>query len=104
MSVEPREVDPLITDANPGMRPPSSVPVQVDLVLARASLFIEIVAYIAMGVTQNVWVFIGGGILASFGGGFGPAIQSIAIELYDQRGETESGRLFGALSVVTALR
>lgn len=49
-------------------------------------------------------------MLASFGGGFGPAAQSLSLELYNSRaralgeigeGEVaESGRLFGATSVI----
>lgn len=44
------------------------------------------------------------GMLGAFGGGFAPAIQSVALEIYTQRGGTEAGRLFGALSVLQALR
>lgn len=52
----------------------------------------------------NPVAFTAFGMLGSFGSGFGPAIQSVALEMYTQRGGTEAGRLFGALSVVQALR
>jgi len=34
---------------------------------------------------------------------FSPAVQSVALALYVQQGNKESGRLFGALSVLQAL-
>ena len=44
------------------------------------------------------------GMLGSLGAGFSPATQSVMLALYARRGGTEIGRLFGALSVVQALR
>lgn len=38
------------------------------------------------------------------GVGFSPAIQSVAMGVYTQQGGTELGKLFGALSVMSALR
>ncbi len=41
-------------------------------------------------------------MFASFGGGFNPAVQALALELFSRRaggsGEGANGRLFGALS------
>ncbi|KAF9061927.1 major facilitator superfamily domain-containing protein [Rhodocollybia butyracea] len=74
-----------------------------DLGLARVSMLIEVTAYILMGTTTSPLAFTVFGMLASLGGGFGPAIQSVALELYAQRGGTETGRLFGAMGVMQAL-
>ncbi|KAK0459815.1 uncharacterized protein EV420DRAFT_1641998 [Desarmillaria tabescens] len=74
-----------------------------DLGLARVSLFIDIVSYALLGSTASPLIFTLSSMLGSMGTGFSPAIQSVALELYTQRGGTESGRLFGALSVIQAL-
>ena len=52
-------------------------------------------------------------VIAAFGGGFGPAAQALALELYNSRakmlgeveedGTAEAGNLFGAMSVVQAM-
>ncbi len=75
-----------------------------DLGLARVSLFIDIISYALLGFTTSPLVFTLSSMLGSMGTGFSPAVQSVALELYTQRGGTESGRLFGALSVIQALR
>ncbi|KAK0210839.1 major facilitator superfamily domain-containing protein [Desarmillaria ectypa] len=74
-----------------------------DLGLARVSLFIDIVSYVLLGSTTNPLIFTLSSMLGSMGTGFSPAVQSVALELYTQRGGTESGRLFGALSAIQAL-
>lgn len=74
-----------------------------DLGLARVSLFIDIISYALLGFTTSPLVFTLSSMLGSMGTGFSPAVQSVALELYTQRGGTESGRLFGALSVIQAL-
>ncbi|KAJ3819974.1 major facilitator superfamily domain-containing protein [Lentinula raphanica] len=74
-----------------------------DLGLARVSLSIEIVAYLFMALATTPLAFAVFGMLGSFGSGFSPAIQSVALEMYMERGGTENGKLFGALSVVQAL-
>lgn len=57
--------------------------------------------------------FVGFSVFVSFGGGFGPATQSLALELYNARSRmlghvaeneaAEAGKLFGALSVLQAM-
>ena len=42
--------------------------------------------------------------LGALGMGFAPAVQSVALTLYHRRGERDTGKLFGAMSVVQALR
>ncbi|THU77812.1 MFS general substrate transporter [Dendrothele bispora CBS 962.96] len=74
-----------------------------DLKIARASLFVEVIAHGFMGFATNSVSFLLFGMLGSLGTGFSPAIQSVTVELYNRRGGTESGKLFGALSVVQAL-
>jgi len=41
--------------------------------------------------------------MGSLGGGFSPAVHSVALELYSRKGGKETGKLFGALSVLHAL-
>ncbi|KAJ7172296.1 major facilitator superfamily domain-containing protein [Mycena filopes] len=76
-----------------------------DLWLARISLGIEVIAYTAMPFANTGLAFTGLTIMSSFGSGFSPAVQSFALELYTRKvGATvESGKLFGALSVIQAL-
>ncbi|KAJ3895723.1 major facilitator superfamily domain-containing protein [Lentinula edodes] len=82
------------------MEPHSSA---FDLGLARVSLSVEILSYLFMGLVTTPLAFTLFGMLGAFGGGFSPALQSVALEMYTARGGTESGKLFGALSVVQAL-
>ncbi|KIK57642.1 hypothetical protein GYMLUDRAFT_45806 [Collybiopsis luxurians FD-317 M1] len=74
-----------------------------DLGLARFSLLVEIIAFILMGVIAHPIAFTTSAMLGSLGSGLSPALQSVALEIYNQRGGAESGRLFGALSVIQAL-
>ena len=40
----------------------------------------------------------------ALGMGFGPAVHAVALALYNRRGGRDSGKLFGAMSVVQAIR
>lgn len=74
-----------------------------DLNLARASLLGDIVSYASMGLTQSPLLF---GLSSGFGAlgvGFNPAVQSVALALYARRGGIETGKLFGALSLIQAI-
>ena len=75
-----------------------------DLNLARGSLFVDMICFTLLGLAPTPIAFVLFTLLASFDGGFAPALQSVALELYSRRGEKETGRLFGALSVLQALR
>ena len=75
-----------------------------DLNLARASLLVHIVAYFLMGLAQSPTLFAISGTLNSLGTGFSPAAQSVALALYAKRGGVETGRLFGALSLIQVIR
>jgi hypothetical protein len=74
-----------------------------DLGLARVSLFFYMLTYICMSLTTTPKAFTIFGMSNALGDGFSPAVQSVALELYLRQGGTESGRLFGALSVIQAL-
>jgi hypothetical protein len=53
-------------------------------------------------------IYVAFATLISMGAGLSPALQSVALEMYTQKyggdGTVESGKLFGAMSVVQALR
>ncbi|KAF5373858.1 hypothetical protein D9758_000672 [Tetrapyrgos nigripes] len=74
-----------------------------DLGIARASLVVEVFAHGCMGLATHSIPFLLFGMLGSLGSGFSPAVQSVTVELYSHRGGDESGKLFGALSVIQAL-
>ena len=74
-----------------------------DLALARVSLSVDIVSYVLLVSIPTAVAFTLGTVVGSMGSGFSPAVQSVALGLYRRRGGTESGKLFGALSVVQAL-
>lgn len=76
---------------------------QFDLNLARFAVLLDVVSYSLMGFANSGLLFTVFTLLSSLGAGFSPAVQSVALELYSRRGETETGKLFGALSVANAL-
>ena len=67
------------------------------------SLAIEVLSYASIPFAPNALWFTAATMVGAFGTGFGPAIQSVALGLYTLRGGTESGKLFGAMSVVQSL-
>ncbi len=75
-----------------------------DLMLARASLAVDSVTYLLLAIAPNGLLFAASSCLGALGMGFGPAVQSVALTLYNRRGGRDSGKLFGAMSVVQALR
>jgi len=74
-----------------------------DLNLARASLLFSIVSNAVMGLAQSPILFAFSGIFGAMGAGFSPAAQSVALALYAKRGGVETGRLFGAISLIEAI-
>nr|VWO98059.1 Calcium dependent mitochondrial carrier protein [Ganoderma boninense] len=74
-----------------------------DLKVAKVSVGIEVLVYMLMVFSTSGLMFAGVATLGAFGMGFGPAIQSVALTLYNRRGGKDSGRLFGAMSVVQSL-
>ena len=76
---------------------------RLDLNTARVSLVIELTAYAMMATAKTGTLFTVYTALGSFGAGFTPAVQSLALGIYAGRGGEETGKLFGGLSVVQAL-
>jgi hypothetical protein len=74
-----------------------------DLGLARISLIIEMVGFTCVALALTPLAFTVAGMLGSMGAGFSPANQAVALALYTKRGGMETGRLFGALSVLQSL-
>ena len=77
-----------------------------DLALARVSIFIELIGYIGMAFAMSSVSWSTASVLRAFGGGFGPGTQSVALALYESGPNQgiETGKLFGGLSVIRALR
>ncbi|KAF9246164.1 major facilitator superfamily domain-containing protein [Melanogaster broomeanus] len=73
-----------------------------DLALARVSLVLELISFLIMAVAATGALFTFGTMIGSFGAGFSPAVQALALEIYAKRGRGE-GKLFGALSVIQSL-
>lgn len=89
-------------------KPPRHTPA-FDLAIAQASLLLEVVCYGLVPVLAHVrWnepIYAFLTVFASCGAGFGPAIQALAVDIYTRhRDASETGRLFGVLGVVQAVR
>jgi hypothetical protein len=67
------------------------------------SLFVDVASATLLVSAPTAIMFTVATTVGSMGAGFSPAIQSVALGLYRRKGGTESGKLFGALSVVQAL-
>jgi len=74
-----------------------------DMTLARVSMAMEAIAYGAMGLSSSGLPFVVSSVFLWLGSAVNPAVQCVALAVYKRNGGTESGRLFGALSVVQAL-
>ena len=75
-----------------------------DYYLALFSLLVELASYIAMLISNSPVSWTAATIIGSFASGYGPAMKSVALALYE-RGPyqgIETGRLFGALGVADA--
>ncbi|KIY43476.1 MFS general substrate transporter [Fistulina hepatica ATCC 64428] len=71
-----------------------------DLGIAKVSLVIDTCAYILLCMVPTPMVFVGASVMSATGAGFGAAVQSVALDLYVRNGGTETGKLFGAMSVM----
>jgi hypothetical protein len=74
-----------------------------ELIVVRVSILVEIIAYSLMGTATTGTAYASATVLAALGVGFSPALQTVALAMYARKGGSETGRLFGALSVVQAL-
>ncbi|CAK5272811.1 unnamed protein product [Mycena citricolor] len=97
------EREPLL---HPGKLVPSAA--AVDMQLARASALVEIFICAMLPWAPSGVIFIAILSFGCLGSGFGPAIHSVALELFSHKvgketAAVESGKLFGALGVGQAL-
>jgi hypothetical protein len=93
-------------DANPTPAPAprhTDRTLAFDFGIARISLVIEAISYALVPFAPGGLAYTGITMVGAFGAGFGPAMQSVALGLYTARGGSETGKLFGALSVVQSL-
>lgn len=74
-----------------------------DLWLAQASLAVEVVGLAGFAVVTTAPPFIILSLAMSLGSGFEAAMRSFILSLYTRQGGTESGRLFGALSLFSSV-
>lgn len=74
-----------------------------DLNVARGSVIIECLVYAVFPFAASAALFVATGACGSFAAGFNPTVQSLALEFYRKRGGTEAGKLYGAMSVISAL-
>jgi len=81
----------------------STSTLRFDLGVLRSSLAVKIIGFIAMVVARKPALFTLASIMECFGSGIAPAMSSVALELYRRTGETETGKLFGALSVLQVI-
>jgi hypothetical protein len=75
----------------------------LDLAVSRVSLLVILAASVYQATGPSSTGFLGAAVLVACSSGFGPSVQSLAMELYRERGGKESGKLFGALSVLSSL-
>ena len=77
-----------------------------DLAIAQASLALEVVrhALVPVRFSSGPVLFVMLTILTSCCAGFGPAIQALAVDIYNGQGGTETGRMLGVLSVIQTIR
>ncbi|KAJ7928150.1 major facilitator superfamily domain-containing protein [Mycena leptocephala] len=101
------EHEPLLSDNDRSIHPTPPKSAVFDLGLARFSILMDIAMYALLPFAPTGIIFILFISLGSLGGGLVPAINSVALELYTRRigknKPVESGKLFGALSVVQAI-
>ena len=76
----------------------------LDLLLARAAIVTDIVFYALTFSTTSGALFAVFTAGISFGTSFTPTMQSLALDLYERHGGADTGRVLGALTVISALR
>jgi hypothetical protein len=103
------ETEPLLSRTDPSASPGRNFTRKVvhsptfELIVVRVSIVVEIIAYSLMGTATTGTAYASATVLAALGVGFSPALQTVALAMYARKGGSETGRLFGALSVVQAL-
>jgi len=74
-----------------------------DLSIARVSLVLDLLGFVAMALSRSPSLFLLSAMGECLGAGFPAAIQSAALEIYRRSGGRETGKLFGALSVMQSV-
>jgi hypothetical protein len=78
--------------------------VHFDLALARGSLLIDVVGFVFTAFASTGAAFMGASVICALGGGAGPAVTAVALELFARRPDgsvAQAGRLLGALSALS---
>ncbi|KAJ7098274.1 major facilitator superfamily domain-containing protein [Mycena epipterygia] len=104
---ESSESEPLL-EAAPVAASPKAHASVVDLALARFSMLVDIATWAVLPFAPTGIIFILVIMVGALGAGLVPAINSVALEIYSRRVEksgaiVESGKLFGALSVLQSV-
>ena len=97
LSDEPQEPH---SDASKKVTPTAAL----DLWLARVAVLLDMFFYAMAFKTNSGALFALYTSCIAFGTHFGPTVQSLALDLYTRSGETDTGRLLGALTVISAMR
>ncbi|KAI0759595.1 MFS general substrate transporter [Trametes elegans] len=76
-----------------------------DLSLIRGSLLVDLLSHalVALSPDASQVLFVGATSLSSFGAGLVPACNSLALCIMQSRGDNDTGKLFGAFSVLQAV-
>jgi hypothetical protein len=73
-----------------------------DLAIARVSLVVDLTAYTLISLSATWPQFFAFSMMSSFGSGFNPSVQALALHLMP-RGGKDAGKLFGAMGMLGAL-
>ncbi|KAJ7698602.1 major facilitator superfamily domain-containing protein [Mycena rosella] len=103
------ESEPLLSDQDSTSRPakPKAHISVFDLGLARFSVLVDVATSAALPFAPTGNIFVLFIMLGSPGAGLGPAVSSLALEIYSRRfgknEPVESGKLFGAMTVASCV-
>ncbi|QRV90180.1 major facilitator superfamily transporter [Ceratobasidium sp. AG-Ba] len=74
-----------------------------DLRVARISMCLEFLSYFLLCSSSSQHAFVLTTALSAFGGGTSPAMQSLALGILGPNQEADTGKLFGALSMLSSI-
>ncbi|PFH46315.1 hypothetical protein AMATHDRAFT_70138 [Amanita thiersii Skay4041] len=89
--------------ASPNNQDKELYSLSINILTARWSLIIEGASYIFTGLSSTALPYIFFSVTEAMSVSFIPTAQALALAIYTRSGGTESGRLFGALSVVRGI-
>jgi len=75
----------------------------VDLLLSRLAMGVDVVSYIFLPLASTGVLFTALSVCAAIGTTFAPTTQSLALEIYARQGGTDTGKVLGAFSVLSAI-